>query len=185
MFTIKQLEIWKPIKDYEGFYEISNFGNVKSLARITNHYCGGEKILKTKSKSSAGYNLASLYKNGGGKTFSIHQLVWDHFGDTLREGLQIDHIDNDKTNNYIANLQLLSQRENVSKKCKEKPKSSVHTGVTWHKKNNKWGTYFSIKEKRYHLGYYVDENEATLMYKQAIGSLGNDSSIIIGRQIPS
>ena len=65
---VTRKEIWKDIRDYEGIYEISNFGRVKRE----------KKILKS-SKNSMGYYLVSLSKNGKSKTYSIHRLVAETF----------------------------------------------------------------------------------------------------------
>ncbi len=117
----KQLtEIWKPINGHKGLYEISNHGLIKSLARNIN--IGQHRVWKKeeaflKGGISRGYRLVLLYKNGKRKTFLIHRLVWDHFGNSPRNGrkLQVDHIDNNKLNNRIDNLQLLTAKENTTK----------------------------------------------------------------------
>ena len=68
-------EIWKPIKDYEGLYEVSNLGRVKSL---NYRGTGKEKILKN-SECNNGYLLIGLVKNGKLKTFYVHRLVAEAF----------------------------------------------------------------------------------------------------------
>lgn len=158
-------EVFKPIEDYEGLYEISNFGKVKSF------HCGKERVLKCGIKGSDYYYMVALNKNGREKTFYVHQLVWDHFGDKPRNGrvLQIDHLDENKQNNWIANLQLLSQRENVSKgHLQNGKKSSRHTGVSWYKITKKWNVQIQRNKKIKHLGYFKDEYEAHLVYQRAL-----------------
>ena len=106
-------EIWKPIKGYEGLYEVSNMGRVKSLAR---KYCRNDRILRG-TTGNHGYNKVGLCKDSHIKTILIQHLVWEAFGNGRRNGWKqvIDHVDSNKLNNRIDNLQLLTQRENISK----------------------------------------------------------------------
>lgn len=106
----KLTEEIKPINGYEGLYEISNYGYVKSLRRNI--------ILKTRLINDNKYYAATnLSKKGEIKQVYIHQLVWDHFGDRPRNGrlLQIDHVNGIKIDNKISNLQLLTAKKNMRK----------------------------------------------------------------------
>ena len=107
------------------------------------------------------------------KTVFIHKFVWDTFGDRPRNGrvLQIDHIDNCKTNNRIDNLQLLSQRANVSKGFRSKKTSSQYTGVCLDKRAGKWRAGIMINGKIIHLGYFTDEREASEAYQVALARI--------------
>ena len=102
-------EIWKPIKDYEGLYEISNLGRVKSLK--DNHGKDREHILKP-IKDTKGYLVVNLSKNGKHKPFQIHRLVGFAFVDGYFEGAHIDHIDTNRLNNVWTNLRWVTQKEN-------------------------------------------------------------------------
>lgn len=115
-----QLEIWKPIKGYEGIYEFSNLNNVKSLSRIIKKKNGAvvnlkEKILK--QNFNTGYYRVGLYLNGELSNLGIHQLVaMEHLGHTVCGfKLVVDHINDIKTDNRIENLQIITQRENIIK----------------------------------------------------------------------
>jgi len=99
------LETWRPVRGYEGLYEISDYGCVRS------HYGGKIKYLKGQ-KNKGGYIHVGLWKNGKGKTFSVHRLVYTVFVGNIDEGLQLDHIDGDKTNNKLTNLRAVTPREN-------------------------------------------------------------------------
>lgn len=104
-------EIWKPIKGYEN-YEISNLGNCKRKECKDNlGHLRKEKILK-KNKDIYGYNYYALCKNGKRKNFSVHRLVAKNFDDNYNEYLQVNHIDGDKDNNSIYNLEMVSDQEN-------------------------------------------------------------------------
>src|SRR5574343_1884606 len=114
-------EIWKDIKGYEGLYKISNLGKVLSCEK---KWKCGRNTIRTKdaglmkiSKDQRGYPLVQLYKDGKFINRRVHVLVWDTFGDSKRDGrrLNIDHIDENKENNSIQNLQVLKNRDNKIK----------------------------------------------------------------------
>jgi len=105
-----------------------------------------------------------LNKNGVCKTLYFHHLIWDNFSNVVRD-IQIDHIDGNKLNNNISNLQLLSCRDNVSK-SKMKKKSSKYTGVYWNKRDKIWGSYIYIDGKVKNLGSFDNEYDAYLTYQQ-------------------
>lgn len=101
-------EIWKPIKDFEGLYEVSNMGNVRSL----NYRCTGEiKILKL-CKDKDGYMVVNLYKNKKLYRKSVHRLVAATFIPNIDNKPQVNHIDGDKTNNRVSNLEWCTNSEN-------------------------------------------------------------------------
>ena len=102
-------EIWKDINGYEGLYQISNFGNVKSLPRQ-----GAKgKILKP-SKINIGYLRVGLNKNGKCKRYLIHRLVAEAFLPNPDNKPCIDHINANKTDNRICNLQWVTHKENMN-----------------------------------------------------------------------
>jgi hypothetical protein len=161
-----ETEIWKDVIGFEG-YQISNLGNVRGLDRIIKgrwkdtFYKG--KMLSP-SKSPNGYYIVSLCKNGKQYYFSVHRLVYEHFiGNT---DIQIDHIDNVKSNNRLDNLQALSARDNSAKAKALKYKTSTYTGV--HKlKNGKWKSQIGINNKKYSLGTFINEIDAHNAYIKA------------------
>lgn len=104
-------EIWKDIKDYEGLYQISNFGNVKSFPRKGTHK-NKERILK-QYKNHKGYFYTVLTKNSKGKQFFIHRLIAIHFIENPLNKPQVNHINGIKTDNSIKNLEWVSGMENM------------------------------------------------------------------------
>ena len=157
-------EIFKPIPNYEGLYEVSNMGNVKSLKY------GRERFLKP-SKHRYGYSLVSLSKNNVAKTWLLHQIIAMSFMGHKPCGydLVIDHINNNPADNRLCNLQIISHRENIFKT--QGQYSSQYKGVHWHKVKNKWQSIFGINKKKHHLGYFDNEYDAHLAYQKCLNNL--------------
>ena len=155
-------EEFRPVPGYEGYYEVSNFGNVKSLTN--------DKILKP-CLGSRGYYMVRVYKDNKGNTMSIHVLVAMAFLGHKPDGYKIvvDHIDNNKLNNHVSNLQLISNRENTSKD--KKNGTSKYTGVTWYNASNKWLAQIAINSKKKNLGLFETEDEAHETYQKALKML--------------
>ena len=115
-----QNECWKPIKDYEGIYEVSNYGRVKSLERVIYNsgtknglYTIHEKIIKQRiNKKRHGYCELSLHKNGKEKRFKVHRLVAEAFIPNPNNLPEVNHIDGNKENNHASNLEWCTSKEN-------------------------------------------------------------------------
>jgi len=109
-------EIWKDIEGYEGCYQISNYGNFKSLKR--EYFTNGarrfteEKILKDRL-STDGYLRASLSLNGKIKNTTIHRLVAKTFIPNLENKPEVNHIDGNKKNNNFNNLEWVNRSEQM------------------------------------------------------------------------
>lgn len=114
-------EIWKPIKNYEGCYEISNLGRVKSLSRQVKGGRITEELILRPITNSHGYLQVDLCLSGKMKHHKIHRLVAEAFipndDDTKNT---VNHKDYDKFNNRVDNLEWLSNRENVQDYFKKK-----------------------------------------------------------------
>ena len=170
-------EIWKDIEGYEGLQQVSNLGRVKSLPKecvigngAIRRYNGA--ILKG-GITSAGYLSASLCCNGKQKTFLVHQLVAVAFLGHNPSGheLVVDHIDDDKLNNRVDNLQIVTHRFNTYKTQGEY--SSKYKGVYYDKASNKWRSRIKINSKQKHLGYFKCELAAHKAYQKALKDLEN------------
>lgn len=120
-------EIWKDIKGYEGFYKVSNYGRICSLL-FQNNVVGKKykrfKILKPKGVNSknvykTGYRV-SLWKNGECKDYLVARLVAYTFydKDINDNSLTVDHLDCNRLNNNINNLELVTLKENIQRSFK-------------------------------------------------------------------
>lgn len=117
-------EVWKDIIGYEGYYQVSNRGSVRSLDRevplvsaTTSPYLKKRKGKKLSLCPTAnGYYTVGLYKNNKGVHHSVHRLVAKHFLSETAE--TVNHKNGDKTNNCVENLEWCSQRENTIHRSK-------------------------------------------------------------------
>jgi hypothetical protein len=111
-------EIYKDIKGYEGYYQISNLGNVKSVERIIKRegkgdYPVNEKIVKSNSNGN-GYLIINLRKDKKRKSFLVHRLVAQTFINNPEVLPQVNHIDEDTMNNTLDNLEWCTAKYNIN-----------------------------------------------------------------------
>lgn len=105
-------ETWKPILGYNGRYLVSNYGNVKSM--IHKDYPNG-KLMSPAGKDEPYLRISiSKYSGGNINKVSVHRAVWEAFNGKIPEGLQVNHIDEDKHNNHLDNLNLMTAKENTN-----------------------------------------------------------------------
>ncbi len=112
-------ELWKPVVGFEGIYEVSNLGNVRSLDRIVTYRDGRKvyykgKILSQKINIKWGYKEVVLYKHRQGKTYRVNRLVALAFLPNPDNLPEVNHIDEDKTNNKVDNLEWCSRKYNCN-----------------------------------------------------------------------
>lgn len=110
--------MWKSINGYEGYYEINEYGVIKSLDRYITKSNGITQLRKsrvlTQRLDKDGYCVVKLSKEGNSKIFRVARLVALAFVDGYNEGLEPNHLDCDRTNNYYKNLEWVSHVDNVS-----------------------------------------------------------------------
>jgi hypothetical protein len=159
------MEVWKNVLDYEGIYQVSNLGNVKSLSRKLNNQWGDfiskEKILKN-CKNSNGYLFVKLCKNNIEKAKSVHRLVAIAF--LGYSDLVVNHKDSNKLNNCIDNLEFCTVRQNVHHYENTQKRYSKLIGVSFDKTRNKFTSKIKVKKKTINLGRFLTEEEAFLAY---------------------
>lgn len=159
-----QKEIWKDIPGFEGYYKASDLGNIKSLFF-------NKKLKLTKALN--GYLCVNLSLKGKKKVYHVHQLVAMAFLNHKPCGhkLVVDHINHNKTDNRIQNLQILTHRQNVSKRLKKY--TSKYVGVSYDSTNKKWMSIIRINKKRKNLGRFKNEIDAHLAYQKELKKINN------------
>lgn len=108
------VELWKDVRGYEGFYQVSSIGRVKSLERVG--YGGRifpERILK-QNPDSYGYPFVGLHKNGQSKTRCVHRLVAEAFIPNPLHLKEVNHKDENKWNNHVLNLEWCTTKYNLT-----------------------------------------------------------------------
>ena len=126
------VEEWRDIKGYEGKYQVSNMGRVKSLDRLVSR--SGrvmhlrEKLLKPRV-NPFGYCSVHLYCNGDGKNIFIHRLVANAFIPNADNTLEINHKDEDKSNNCVENLEWCTHQYNNLYNGKAKRANQKRIGI--------------------------------------------------------
>lgn len=154
-------EIWKDIPSYEGKYQVSNLGRVKSKR------FNKEKILKQYIINKRYFAIDLQYKNIKTK-YTLHQLVAMAFLGHVPCGfkLVVDHINNNSFDNNLNNLRIITQRENIHNVNNEY--SSKFKGVSFNKLSNKWMSQIYINGKSKYLGLFDSEYDAHLAYQNKL-----------------
>ena len=121
------MEIWKDIEGYEGFYQVSNYGRVKSL-----NYNRTGKAKELKQSINLGYKYVILYKDNKRKKFLVHRLVAQAFVPNPNEYLEVNHIDENKANNCVWNLEWCTRLYNnnygtINERISKAKKGKKHT----------------------------------------------------------
>ena len=128
---MEQNEIWKDIEGYEGLYQVSNLGRVKSLERIDRLGRLKPGVILRPKVERGGYLLVGLHKEGKQKMFLVHRLVAHAFIPNP-EGLpEINHRDEDKTNNLVDNLEYCDRKYNMNYGTRNErmTKNRVQSGI--------------------------------------------------------
>lgn len=155
------LEIWKDIKGYEGSYQASNLGRIKSLARVVTK-CNGvkmpihEKIIK-KVKGNCDYHQVSLSIEHKIINKRVHRLVISAF--IGHSDLLVNHIDGDKLNNVIGNLEYVTTLENMNHWVTVLQKKTKY-GASFDKTKNRFRPRIYKNSKSIRLGSFLTEEEA-------------------------
>ena len=131
-------EIWKDVVGYEGLYQVSNMGEVKSLERTIIKSNGREQYIPERilipGLSIWGYLSVSLYKKESKKTTKIHRLVAAAFLMVSVSRLHVNHIDGNKLNNKVDNLEWCTPKENTAHAFKHKlrkaPRGEINGKLT-------------------------------------------------------
>ena len=170
---IENNEIWKDIPGYEGKYQVSNLGRVKSINRVIMRKDGISRTISERIRKqridNRGYYRVTLHH----MPKQVHQLVAMAFLNHKPNGhkLVVDHINNNGIDNRAENLQIVTQRYNSSKD--KKGGSSRYVGVHIDKSKNKWRAQIVINSKVVHIGYYTNDYDAHIAYQNRLNKITN------------
>jgi hypothetical protein len=167
-------EVWAAVPNYERTHKVSNMGRIKSIERIIPGQLGGEfkkpdKILK-QAISRCGYLNIRIGQGEKKATLSVHRIVLGAFSGN--SDLHIDHVDGDKKNNCLSNLEYVTKRENCSRWHQSKGKE-LPPGVQ--KKRNNFSAQIYTQGRYWSLGTYKTIIEASNRYQQVLSDIQNVS----------
>ena len=182
MDTTKEKEIWKNIPGYEGYYQVSDLGRVRSLYRVRAYKSCASKLFEGKMLNptmSKGYKQVILTMKGRRRTFKISQLVAMAFLGHKPDGhkLVVDHINGNKLDNRVENLRIVTHRANVSTcfRTDNGTLSSEYVGVHWDINSLKWRSRIYYDGISVHLGLFDNEVGASNAYQEALSKIKNGS----------
>ena len=120
-------EVWKDILGYEGLYQVSNYGRIKSFIK----YRGTDERILKQIKMNTGYFCINLSKNIISKPKQVHRLVFETFIGKIPENYDVHHVNEDKENNNLYNFKLMSEKEHRSlhKKGENNPLFGKHHSI--------------------------------------------------------
>ena len=174
------METWKTITGYEGRYQVSDLGRIRSLTRkVNNSHNGGYEvsgqILKPRSDKD-GYLMTDFWKNGNKTTVKIHRLVAIAFIEGFDDTKVVDHINGVRNDNRASNLRWVSQSQNLHNRRQSTSESGV-VGVCFRKeKRNPWQAYINVAGKFKSLGHFPTKELATQARQTAVLEVFNDAA---------
>mgnify|MGYP002409568596 CR=1 FL=1 len=192
-------EVWKDVVGFEDYYEVSNTGKVRRKDHITVYKNGArarfsQTILKP-SVFKKGYLMVFLSVKSKKKAKSVHRIVAEAFIPNPENKETVNHIDCDKTNNHVSNLEWLSNEENIQHSVengryeyrderkrlgRRKQKgnyTSQYYGVSFDKRCNKWFSQITVNGKKSFLGYFDDESDAAQAYINKATEINQDETL--------
>ncbi len=158
------MENWIELKEYNGKYFVSNLGRIKIINKN-----GTEKITFGYISNTNQYYKIGLYSSGKTKTYEVHKLVAIYFLNHTSNGLNlvVDHKDNNKLNNKVCNLQIVSHRLNTQK---NRVNANNILGIK-KKLSGKFEASIKINGKKIYLGLFNTDIEAGAIYQKANSNL--------------
>lgn len=162
------IEEWRDIGGFEGFYEVSNLGRVRSLPRVVTGKNNTPRTLsgKTlKNKYNKGYSVVNLSKDGVVKTFQVHRLVALAFLEKVDGCNTVNHKDINPKNNVSTNLEWGTQSHNMNHDAlfNSKTRRSNNSGernVYFENQSQRWKVVLNINRKRIYVGSYKTKEKA-------------------------
>ena len=172
------IEEWRPIEGYEGLYEVSNLGRVRSLDMYVKVGYGNYRLHKGKvlspTKNKNGYLKVNLYCNGKQKTIDVHRLVTEAFLPNPDNLPQVNHKDENKTNNRVENLEWCDVKYNLSygtariRERDTKIKNGYYTGLSKEEYRKKWCQENKDKIREINRRYYLNRKKEQIQNMKLI-----------------
>ncbi|HHX61321.1 MAG TPA: hypothetical protein GX707_11520 [Epulopiscium sp.] len=179
----KDMEVWRDVPGYEGYYQVSSLGRVRSLDRTVTTKHGVERFYKGRiikgNVNGDGYRQTTLKKNNIGRAFLFSQVVAMTFLGHEPNGntLVVDHINGDRSDDRVDNLRIVTNRANATTCFRSDRGSftSTYVGVYWAKSSDRWGAQIQHNGVGTGLGYYDTEIEASKAYQLALSKIKDGS----------
>ena len=192
-----EVEVWKDVVGFEDYYEVSNTGKVRRKKGKTVYKDGriarfSQTVLKP-SVFKKGYLMVFLSVKSKKKAKSVHRIVAEAFIPNPENKETVNHIDCDKTNNHVSNLEWMTNRENTihgtenglfmkaattRRKKKQIKKNgdwtSQYVGVSYDNKKGKWLAQITHNWKHIYIGYYNEEEDASEAYQKKLKELEDE-----------
>ena len=118
-------------------------------------------------RSSTGYIIFE-YEN---KCYTAHRVIWQLFNGEIPDGLEIDHIDRDRSNNLVENLRLSTRKENAANSSLSKRNTSGFRGVSYDKRRSKFFAQIVFNKQKQFLGYFETAEQASQAYNYSAEKL--------------
>jgi len=167
------IEEFRDIKGCEKYCQVSSFGRVKSLKRLTTNGRQRQETIRKLTLEPRGYMNVGLHINGKTSIVSVHRLVAKTFIPNPDNKPDVNHKNLLKTNNMVWNLEWTTERENVVHYyMTQTTSSSKYIGVYWDKVNEKWETEITYKGKKVYKKRFDDELEAHESRQKKLKELG-------------
>lgn len=160
--------------DKLGLHMASTEEDVAYFKRLF-RYEGGTLIRKvtTSSRAFAGdsvgceNNVGYLQVSVKSKPLYVHRIIWEMHNGPIPEGMEIDHINQVRTDNRIENLRLVSHQGNLKNQSMNSGNTSGHAGVSWFKRGGKWRATIKVGGRQIHIGYFASFESAVAARKAA------------------
>ena len=174
-------EVWMDIPDYQGYYQASNLGRIRSVDRTFIDSMGRKRFFKGKIIKGVinkdGYRKVNLSKNGKRKNFTVSQVIAITYLNHIPSGntIVVDHINGDKLDDRLINLRLVTCRENLTI-CFRSDRDSFSSnfdGVHFNKASQKWMANIRLNNKKIYLGQYDNEIDAAKAYQDMLYMINN------------
>lgn len=172
-----QKETWEQVPGYEGYYEASSLGKIRSVDRLLTLNNGScvfyESVILSPKIDKGGYAIVVLSKEGKRIDAKVHRVVASaflglrlHIKKCNRHSITVDHKNNIKLDNRVGNLQLMSLSMNSSKLNKESPSNLI--GGYEDKNNSTWVAQVKYNRKSFHIGRFKTQRESSEAHNIAL-----------------